>query len=91
MYNVYYVCKVRGTDLYPFVIEVHASQHSTGNGAERRGETAALREADKGLSPTSISVSQQQQQQQHQHEKRVVFLSAWGAEERTEWVEALSL
>lgn len=79
--------QVRGTDLCPFVIEVHASQHSTANGAERRGETVALREADKGPSPSSISVSQQQQQ----HERRVVFLSAWGAEERTEWVEALSL
>ncbi|CAB1121397.1 unnamed protein product [Ectocarpus sp. CCAP 1310/34] len=35
--------------------------------------------------------SSEQPQQQREGERRVVFLSTWGTEERAEWVEALSM
>ncbi|CAN0493930.1 unnamed protein product, partial [Ectocarpus sp. 12 AP-2014] len=56
----------------------------------RRGRGQQQQQEEARQSDRPGTRSSQQQQQQQEGERRVVFLSTWGTEERAEWVEALS-
>lgn len=104
--------KVRGGDLYPFLVDVQdGGEDAHGTSASRLHGTATdqpphlqhqhhhhhhqqelrRRRGGRGREePDHPSATSATQQQQQQGERRVVFLSSWGTEERAEWVDALS-
>lgn len=86
-----------GGNLCPFVVDANAKGHHPEGRRQGEPHDPALRHRQQQqqqkshLAPSSAATTTaQQQQHEQQQERRIIFLSAWGTQERAEWVDALS-